>query len=172
MYSTALHRYFTHCCKCRVKTPPKWSYPITVPINWHSQPIQSSHLLSSSHVNMFKRPLHSHIYAHACSISTIIMSLSPASPKTTSHKLQHYQKNFYEPHLSTLGTVMVGRLDKQTWKSEFVSYWVSHSFGLVPHLSKKLSKLLLWATLIFSSCCYCFFKNTNLKATKQSLLPN
>ena len=35
-------------------------------------------------------------------------------------------------------TVMVGKLDKQTCKSEFESYWVPHSLGLVPHLSKNL----------------------------------
>ena len=39
---------------------------------------------------------------------------------------------------------MVSNLDLQTWKGEFEFYWVLHSFSLVPHLSKKLSKLLLW----------------------------
>ena len=36
---------------------------------------------------------------------------------------------------------MVGKLDWQPCKSEFKSHWVPHSFGLVPNLSKKLSKL-------------------------------
>ena len=34
-------------------------------------------------------------------------------------------------------------LTNKTWKSEFESHWVPHLFGLVPHLSKTLSKLLL-----------------------------
>ena len=41
-----------------------------------------------------------------------------------------------------LGSVVVSKLDKQTCKSEFESHWVPHSFGFVPNLSKKLSKLL------------------------------
>ena len=39
------------------------------------------------------------------------------------------------------GGVMVSKLDKQTFTSEFKFHWVTHSFGLVPHPSKKLSKL-------------------------------
>ena len=38
--------------------------------------------------------------------------------------------------------VIVSKLDEQTYTSEFESYWVPHSYGLVPHLSKKLCKLL------------------------------
>ena len=42
------------------------------------------------------------------------------------------------------GGVMVSKLDKQTYTSEFESHWVPLSYGLVPHLSKKkLSKLPL-----------------------------
>ena len=37
---------------------------------------------------------------------------------------------------------MVSKIYLQTCKSEFVSHWVPHSFGLVIHLSKTLSKLL------------------------------
>ena len=37
---------------------------------------------------------------------------------------------------------MVSKLDWQTSKSEFESHWVPHSYGLVQHLSKTLSKLL------------------------------
>ena len=44
----------------------------------------------------------------------------------------------------TSGGVMVSKLDKQIYVSEFESHWVPHTNGLVPHLSKKLSKLLLW----------------------------
>ena len=36
---------------------------------------------------------------------------------------------------------MVSKLDSQTYTSEFESHWVPLSYGLVPHLSKKLSKL-------------------------------
>ena len=32
---------------------------------------------------------------------------------------------------------MVSKLDKQTFKSEFESHWVPHSFGLVLHLKEK-----------------------------------
>ena len=39
------------------------------------------------------------------------------------------------------GSVMVSKLDLKTYTSEFESHWVPHSYGLVPHLSKKLSKL-------------------------------
>ena len=36
-----------------------------------------------------------------------------------------------------------GKLDKQTFTSEFDSHWVPHSYSLEPHLSKGLSKLLM-----------------------------
>ena len=36
---------------------------------------------------------------------------------------------------------MVGKHDLQTYTSEFESHWVPFSYGLVPHLSKKPSKL-------------------------------
>ena len=42
--------------------------------------------------------------------------------------------------LGASGGVMVSKLDKQTYTSEFESHWVPLSYGLVPHLSKKLSK--------------------------------
>ena len=45
--------------------------------------------------------------------------------------------------LDTPGHVMVSKLDKQAFTSEFESHWMSHSFGFVPHQSKMLSKLLL-----------------------------
>ena len=38
------------------------------------------------------------------------------------------------------GGVMVSKLDKQTYTSEFESHWVPISYGLVPNLSKKLCK--------------------------------
>ena len=42
------------------------------------------------------------------------------------------------------GGVMVSKLDEQTYTSEFESHWVPLSYGLVPHLSKMLSKLTLY----------------------------
>ena len=36
---------------------------------------------------------------------------------------------------------MHSKLDEQTYTSEFESHWVPLSYGLVPHLSQKLSKL-------------------------------
>ena len=43
----------------------------------------------------------------------------------------------------TSGCVMVNKIDKQTFTSEFDFHLVPHSYILVPHLSKKLSKLKL-----------------------------
>ena len=37
---------------------------------------------------------------------------------------------------------MVSKVDYQTYTSGLESHWVPHSYGFVPHLSKKLSKLL------------------------------
>ena len=42
----------------------------------------------------------------------------------------------------TSGGVTVSKLDEQTCTSEFESHWGPHSFGLVPHRSKELCKLL------------------------------
>ena len=44
--------------------------------------------------------------------------------------------------LGTFGGVTVSKLDLQTYTSEFKSHWAPHSFGLVPHRSKELCKLL------------------------------
>ena len=41
------------------------------------------------------------------------------------------------------GGVMVRKLDKETFTTEFESYWVPHSYSLLPHLSKKLRNLLM-----------------------------
>ena len=40
--------------------------------------------------------------------------------------------------------VVVRGLDQQTLMSKLEFHWVLHSYGLVPYLSKKLSKLLYW----------------------------
>ena len=52
------------------------------------------------------------------------------------------------------GGIMVSKLDKQTYTSEFECHWVPLSYGPVPHVTKKLSKLLLLITkyLIVSLC--------------------
>ena len=44
---------------------------------------------------------------------------------------------------SDSGGVTVSKLDLQTYTSEYESHWAPHSFGLVPHRSKELCKLLL-----------------------------
>ena len=44
-------------------------------------------------------------------------------------------------NLSISGGVMVCKQDQQIFTSEFESHWVSNSFGLVRHRSKKLRKL-------------------------------
>ena len=49
------------------------------------------------------------------------------------------------------GGIMVSKLDKQTCMSEFESHWVPLSYGLVPHLSKMLSKLQPPPCLIVST---------------------
>ena len=54
------------------------------------------------------------------------------------------------------GSVMVSRIDLQTYTSEFESY-EDVPYGLVPHLSKKLSKLLcveLWSDKYVYMCVY------------------
>ena len=48
----------------------------------------------------------------------------------------------YRQEVGTSSSVIVSKFDKQTCKNEFESHWMLHSFGLVPHLSKTLSKLL------------------------------
>ena len=54
------------------------------------------------------------------------------------------------------GGVMVSKLGSETYTSEFESYWVPLSYGHVPHLTKKLSKLL--------------FKWTNSSISENSIL--
>ena len=44
---------------------------------------------------------------------------------------------YYQLRQGASGGIMVSKLDKQTFKSEFESHWVPYSYGLVPHLSKK-----------------------------------
>ena len=50
----------------------------------------------------------------------------------------------YECTKSASGCIMVIKLDKQIFTSEFESHWLPHSCGLLRHLSKKLSKLQLY----------------------------
>ena len=82
--------------------------------------------------------------------------------------------------LGASGRVMVNELDKQTCKSEFESHWVSRSFGLVPQLSKKLSKFLLSGLTIIQRVftqdlawgkCYITEISSELQINFKSLLP-
>ena len=50
---------------------------------------------------------------------------------------------------------MVSKLDEQNFTSEFEPHWMPHSYGLVPHLTKKLSKLLIQIPISIG------FPNTN-----------
>ena len=57
-------------------------------------------------------------------------------------------------HKTNMGAssgVMVSKLDYQTFLNEFVSHWVPHSYGFVPHLSKILWQLL-WQVQQAISC--------------------
>ena len=40
------------------------------------------------------------------------------------------------------GSVMVSKLGKQTFMNELESHWALHSYGFLPHLSKKLCRKL------------------------------
>ena len=44
--------------------------------------------------------------------------------------------------VGTSGGVMICKLDKQTFTSEFESHWVLYSYRLQSHVSKVLSQLL------------------------------
>ena len=44
--------------------------------------------------------------------------------------------------MGSLSDIMVSKLEYQTFTSEFEFHWVSHSYNFVPHLNKKLCKLL------------------------------
>ena len=59
------------------------------------------------------------------------------------------------------GGVTVSKLDYQTYTSEFVSQWVPHSFGLVPHRSKELRKLILYLFMLI--CTSSKYKENFLK---------
>ena len=79
---------------------------------------------------------------------TVLSPWLAADEARVSHVLSHvvwWKKTFIYIYIykGTLGGLMVSRLDKQTFSSEFDSHWVPHSCVLKPHLSKKLKKLLL-----------------------------
>ena len=44
--------------------------------------------------------------------------------------------------------LMASKLDKQIFTNEFESHWALHSYGLVPHLSKKLYKLQFFLLIL------------------------
>ena len=66
------------------------------------------------------------------------------------HRFLIYKKNkiiFFHnfTKLAISDGLMISKLNKQIFTSEFESDWVAYSFGFVPHQSKKLRKwLLLW----------------------------
>ena len=66
--------------------------------------------------------------------------------------------------------VMVSKLDKQTYTSEFLSHWVPISYGLVPHLSKKLSKLSLRIIMNWFHRCQAYFTERRQDRVKVFLL--
>ena len=70
--------------------------------------------------------------------------------------LPSLKQNFiaYRSSKVSSDSVMVSKLNYQTCKIEFVSYWVTHSSGFVPHLSKKLCNFFL-----FFRCYDHLFKN-------------
>ena len=53
--------------------------------------------------------------------------------------------------LDASGGVVVSKLYKKSYTSESETHWVRHSYGLVPHLSKKISKLTLRNKDVFHS---------------------
>ena len=57
------------------------------------------------------------------------------------HTHTHTHTHIYIYIYIYIYSVMVSKLDLQTYTSEFESHWVPHSYGFVPHLSKKLCKL-------------------------------
>ena len=58
---------------------------------------------------------------------------------------------------SASGDVMISKINWQTYTSEFGSHWVPHSFGFVPHLSRKLCKLLHMYIYIYVCVCVCTY---------------
>ena len=62
--------------------------------------------------------------------------------------------------LGALADVMISKQKLQIFTSEFEAHWVSNSYGFVPHLNKKLSKLRKTTVLGFFVFCFvlfCFF---------------
>ena len=76
------------------------------------------------------------------------LSLIGRSPVATDEQVHIYQLPMYKRLIfimtpwGTSGGVTVGKLDERTYTNEFESHWAPHSFGLVPHRSKELCKLL------------------------------
>ena len=54
----------------------------------------------------------------------------------------HICAMFIYVRMGTSGGVTISKLDWQAYTSDFESHWAPHSFGLVPHRSKELCKLL------------------------------
>ena len=70
----------------------------------------------------------------------------------------HFNLDIWGPNGSALGSVVVNKLDQKTYANVFESHWMPHSYSLVPHLSKKLSKLL-WGlnSLLKDMNCYMIY---------------
>ena len=69
--------------------------------------------------------------------------------KKSTGQILHVESRLPTPVLvkTPPGGWMFSKLDSQTFTSEFGSHCVIYSYGLVPHLSKKLTKLLSIAGL-------------------------
>ena len=89
-------------------------------------------------------------YFSYCKIRLIKLKKNNHSKKELSLQLLLILTSFFSILISVTfliathsSGVMVSKLDLQNYTSEFESQWVPHSYGPVPHLSKKLSKLQL-----------------------------
>ena len=49
--------------------------------------------------------------------------------------------------MGTTNVIIDSKLDEQTFTNDLESYWLPHSFGLDPHLSKKTSKFAMVSKL-------------------------
>ena len=89
-----------------------------------------------------------------CSFRKFVVSKIPSFfPNFLKRKLECKKVFYLSFNVATSGAVIVSKLDSQTFASEFESHWMPYSFGLVLHLSKKLSKLRLVILFGFLGWC-------------------
>ena len=119
--------------------------------------------------------LHTTIYFTVGCIFYLFIYLYPFYTREHSFTHIYIEREREGNHRTTrkLGTscgVMVSKLDWQTYASEFESHWVSHSYDLVLHLSKKLSKLLLQESNSFQVLgdFFSFYRNWNKIITQHT----